>query len=683
MAAPLAQASAGAPLALLSPGGLWLLALLGPLVLLYILKIKRSRRRVPSTWLWAAAQRDLMARAPFRKLVAQLPLVLQALALALLALALARPASRGRELTGDHVAIIIDASASMSAAARGPAGEPTTRIELAKQLARDLLSGLSPGSDALILEAGRDARLVAALDRDLVRLRAAIDPIAARDVEGDLGAAVALGVDRLRQLGGARRVVVITDGNLARPASLRGVSLPLEVITVGEPVDNAAIVRVDVRSGSEAAAGASGERQEGREEVQAFLVVANFGAQPRDVYVTMRQDSALDVLSSRRVLVKPGERLPVVLTFRPSPGDYRKGLVFELSPPDAMPLDDVAYGRVPAGDKLPVFLAASGAGRGDPGAGGPPGAASGGSAWLERALASDPMTSVTSGSLADLLGAPGLDPDTFVVIDGACPPDPPGGDLLIVNPPPGRCSGTLVGQALERPALTSWDTADPRLRFLTLDGVHLRSASSLTPEAAAQALIRAQEGTIATDISTSSRTGTLLGFDVGESDWPLKASFVLFVRNLLEQARAHRAHGITGPARTGEPLRVSVPATARDLQAIGPAGERLDVAQRAGVAVIAETPRAGLYRLAWQGPQAGSVVVPANLTSVAESDLTPRPLLAEGGGEVAVSSAAGQPDAHVEWTWLLALAALAFVVVDVWYFTRAPRPLRGGDSPAG
>ncbi|WP_437288662.1 VWA domain-containing protein [Sorangium sp. So ce406] len=689
MAAPLAQASAGSPLSLLAPGGLWLLALLGPLVLLYILKIKRSRRRVPSTWLWAAAQRDLMARAPFRRLIAQLPLVLQALALALLALALARPASRGRAFTGDHVAIILDTSASMSAAARSPSGEATTRIELGKRLARDLLSGLTPGSDALILEAGRDARLVAALDRDLVRLKAAVDTVAAREVEGDLGAAVALAVDRLRQLGGARRIVVITDGNLARPAALRGVSLPLEVITVGAPVDNAAIVRVDVRSGSGAASasgasGADAPRPDDREEVQAFLVVANLGAQPRDLYVTMRQDNASDVLSSRRVLVKPGERLPVVLTFRPSPGDYRKGLLFELSPRDAMPIDDVAYGRVPAGDKLPVFLASGGGGQGAPGQGGPTGAtASSGSPWLARALASDPMTSVTSGSLAELLGAPALDPDTFVVVDGACPPDVPGGDLLLVNPPPGRCFGTVVGPTLEQPTLTSWDTADPRLRFLTLDGVHLRAASSLEPESATRTLIRAQEGTVATDISTASRTGTLLGFDVGESDWPLKASFVLFVRNLLEQARAHRAHGITGPARTGEPLRMSVPATARDLQAIGPAGERLDVAQRGGVAVIAETPRAGFYRLSWQGPQAGSVLVPANLTSVAESDLTPRPLVAEGGGEVAVSSASSEPDAHTEWTWLLALAALAFVVFDVWYFTRVPRRVQGHDTPVG
>ena len=674
--APLAQAGAAAAAAsfeLLRAGGLWLLALLAPLVLLYILKVQRSRRRVASTWLWAAAQRDLMARAPWKRLIAQIPLLLQALALILLAFALARPATRGRELTGDHVAIVIDASASMSAAARGKRGEGTTRIELAREVARDLLSALTPGSDALLLEAGRDARVVAPLDRDLVRVRAALDHVAARDVEGDLGAAIALAVDRLRQLGGARRILVLTDGNLARPAALQGAALPLEVITIGEPAENAAIVRVDVRAGYD---GGSPPRAglrprapgtdptEPREQVQGFLVVANFGARPRDLYVTMRQDNASDVLASRRVLVPPGERTPVELTFHPAPGDYRKGLVFEISPGDAMPVDDIAYARVPAGDKLPVFLASAA-----------------GSPWIERAIASDPMTTLTSGTLAALGASTAIDLETFVVIDGACPPSPPGGDLLIVNPPPGRCAGTLVGQTLERPILTSWETADARMRFLSLDGVHINRASALKPEGATQELIRTQEGTVATDISTGSRTGTLLGFDVGDSDWPLKASFVLFVRNLLEQARAHRAHGVTGPARAGEPMRVAVPATAQELEVIGPGGEKIDASLRGGLAVVAGTTRAGFYRLAWKGPQAGSLIVPVSLTSAAESDLTPRPL-ETGGGEVKVTGAGAQPDAHQEWTWVLALVALSFIVFDVWYYTRPPRPRPRGIQPA-
>lgn len=660
MGAPFAQSAgaAGAALELLKPAGLGLLALLAPLIVLYILKIKRSRRRVASTWLWAAAQRDLMARAPFKRLIAQIPLILQALALILLALALARPATRGRELTGDHVAIVIDASASMSAATRVAPGEPAaTRMDAARRVARDLVSALTPGSDAMILEAGRDARVVAPLDRDLVRIKGAIDRVAARDVEGDLGAAVALAVDRLRQLGGTRRIVVLTDGNLARPGSLQGVSLPVEVITVGDAADNAGIIRVDVRSGTEPGAG--------REEVQAFLVLANFGQAPRDLYVTMRQENASDVLASRRVLVQPGERLPVVLTFHPTPGDYRKGLLFELSPRDALPVDDTAFGRVPAGDKLPAFLASA--------------APAGGSPWIERAIASDPQTTLTAGTLAEL-DAARVDLDTFVVIDGACPPSPPGGDLLIVNPPPGKCFGTVVGQALEHPIVTSWESSDARMRFLSLDGVHLSKARALKPEGPTQELVRTQEGVVVTDISSGSRTGTLLGFDVGDTDWPLKASFVLFVRNLLEQARAHRAHGVTGPARAGEPMRVAVPASAQNLEVLGPDGKQHEASLRGGLAVVADTPSTGLYRLAWQGPQAGSVVVPVNLTSAAESDLTPRPL--EVGGEVAVTAAGKEPEGHTEWSWVLALCAFAFVMVDVWYFTRAPRVRSPVGGPA-
>src|SRR4029079_2186213 len=114
-----------------------------------------------------------------------------------------------------------------------------------------------------------------------------------------------------------------------------------------------------------------------------------FGRRPREVYATMRQQNASDVLASRRFSLQPGERLPVTLTFHPSIGDYRKGLVFEISPPDAMPVDDVAFGRVPAGDTLPAFLA-------------------GNSPWLERAIASDPMVDLRTGAAGDLVNNPAI-----------------------------------------------------------------------------------------------------------------------------------------------------------------------------------------------------------------------------------------------------------------------------------
>ncbi len=631
---------------LLAPKGLWLLGLLAPLVVLYILKIKREKKRVASTWLWAAAQRDLLARSPFKKLVAEVPLLLEALAVIALALALARPATRGGGLAGEHVAIVIDTSASMSALSADGTGKPVPRIELARRAAKDLLLSLGPGADAMVFEAARETRILAPLDRDLLRVQRSFEKLEARDVEGDLGAAVALAIDRLRQLSGARRIVVFTDGNLAHPESLGAPALPIEIVRVGSPVENTAIVRVDVRSGNDAAT--SGE------QVQAFLLVANFGRSPRELFVTMRENNATDVLASRRVLVQPGERLPVVLTFHPTRGDYDKGLVFDLAPHDAMPVDDVAYGRVPAGDRLPAFLAGASP-----------------SPWLERALVSDAMVDLKKGTVGDL-GAAAIDQGTLVVVDAACPNDPPGGDLLVVHPPAGRCFGSEIGKVLEQPIITSWENGDPRLRFLTLDGLHVAHGNRLSPEGAAQELVRTQDGAIATDGSTPARTVTLLGFDVGDSDWPLKASYVLFMRNVIELARAHRAHGVTGPARAGEPMRVSIPPGATEVKATGPRGEPIEVSLRGGIAILPDIARAGFYQVSWQGAHPGSVLVPANLTSTAESDLTPRAIATTHGVSL-LAAADAKPEAHTEWSWLLALFALALVVADVAYVTRSPR----------
>lgn len=649
------MASKGAPIELMAPAGLGLLALIIPLIALYILKTQRSRRRVGSIWLWTAAQRDLRAQAPWRRLVLKLPLVLQALAIAALAVGLSRPATRGRGITGDHVAIVIDTSASMSAASRTRDGEETTRIELAKAAARDVLASLTPGSDALVLDAGRDAQLASPLDRDFLRVRAAIDRVAARDVEGDLGAALAIAVDRLRLLGGARRVVVITDNNLAHPiGGLAAASiLPIEVITVGTPIDNVAIVRVDVRSVADPALGA--------EEVQAFLVLENFGRSPREVYVTMREDNASDVLASRRLALPPLERVPVPLAFNPSRGDHGKGLIFEIAPHDSMAVDDVAYAKVPDGDRLPVFLA-------------------GASPWLERALASDPMVDLRRGSVADIAGNnASIAPDTFVVVDGACPTTPVGGDLLIVRAPPGTCHGARVGATVEHPEITSWDDADLRMRFLTLADVHVARANVIEPESGARPLITTRLGAIAADISTADRAGSLVGFDVGDSDWPLKTSFVLFVRNVVEQARARRIRGLVGAVRAGDPIRMAVPRSATRMGATGPRGEAVEIAQRDGIAVIPNETRAGFYRITWEGPQTGTMSVPSNLTSAAESDLRSSALSAGPPAMAAISSAI--PEAHTEWSWCLATLALAFIGLDVWFWSRIPRRVAADAEP--
>ena len=630
------------PWELRNPTGLWLLALLAPLIVLYILKVKRQRLRIASTWLWAEARRDLMAKSPFRRLILQVPLVLQILALLLLALGLAQLSSRGQSIVGDHVAIILDTSASM--AAREPGGK--SRMELARERAQQIIEQLEPGSSVTIIEAGKHARVLSPLDRDRRRLSAAIERARATDIEGKLGPALALAVDRFRQLGGERRIIVITDGASDEPDAPQ-VALPVDRVVVGQALPNAGIVRIDVRSGMDATRNV--------EQAQVFTMVANYGDQARDLYVTLRQRNVDAPLASRRITVAPGKRSPVVLSFEPEPGDAGMGLVVELSPPDALTADDRGYARVPMGRKLPVVIAPAKA-----------------SPWVQRALLADSEVDLYGTSLAEL-SQQKVERGALVVVEGACPSDLPGGEVLLLNPPAGPCGRAIVGQQLERPLITSWAESDQRFRFLTLDGIHVEKAHAIDTEGPLDPLVRAREGTLISDISTPSRGGTLVAFDVGESNWPLRASFVLFIRNVLERARARRARGTTGHTTTGVPLRLQTPTDVSEVLLEGPQGKESKVPARTGLAVLPEVRHAGFYHVSWQGAQPGSELVAANLTSNQESDLRPR-AQKQMGTASAVSNL--DPEGALStWTWLLAAIALLLIAADAWWLSRRPKPL--------
>ncbi|NOU34327.1 MAG: VWA domain-containing protein [Polyangiaceae bacterium] len=624
-----------------NPKGLFLLLLAIPIVLLYVLKVRRERRVVGSTWLWAEARRDLTARHPWKRLRAEVPLALQLLGLLGLALAFAEPALRGRGSSGRTVGIVIDTSASM-----GVREGDATRIDLGKRAAHDTVDRLPPGGTAFLVEAGREPKFTLAKETDTRRLHQAIDRIAATEEEGDLAGALAIAADRLRSEPDAE-LVLVTDGALAKETPLVAQGVPVRIVKVGARSDNAGIVAVDTQADGSAA---------GSAKVQTFALVHNFGAVARDVYVTASLEDAEAPVASRRVLLAPGVATPVVLGFQAGPTDGGKGIVVRISGSDALAADDVAYGRVPMGARLPVVFAGDQAG-----------------SWARRALAADGSIALQELSLAQLFRV-NVDPEALVVAEGACPEsgasEAPGLDWLVFLGPGATqtsCSGVRFGPSVENPRVTSWDRADGRLRFLTLDGLHLRRARTLV---SSTALMRAEEGVIAADAGVPGRMVTVVGFDPAESDWPLRASFVLFMRNVVELARAHRAQGTTAPGRTGEPLRVPVPTSTTQVLGSGPGLDDRAFVVRGGLATIPAMARAGVYHFRWTAPRTGAVVVPVNLVSAAESDVAPR--------DVTVTTTAGgaatkAPTRGAGIELYLAALALLVLLTDYWYFTRAAR----------
>jgi hypothetical protein len=209
--------------------------------------------------------------------------------------------------------------------------------------------------------------------------------------------------------------------------------------------------------------------------------------------------------------------------------------------------------------------------------------------------------------------------------------------------------------------------------------VHIARSLALDAHGAGATLVRSSSTTLVADASLQGRTVTVVGFDPGDSDWPLKASFVLFVRNVVELARLHRAQGAAGPARTGDPARVSVPDGTTRVLVDGPGLPEREMTAKDGVAILPPLDRAGLYHVRWNDPHVGSALIAANLTSARESDVRARPVpIAGAPAATTTTNAAHVLDAHSEWiTWFALLAALA-IAADVYWTTRQPRVRHAG-----
>src|SRR5687767_8447342 len=145
----------------LSPLAFAVFALSLPLVLLYFLKVRRRERRVPSLLLWGSELRDREASAFFQRLQRDPLLILQVLALLMLSAALARPAMTVMGIGAQKVVVVLDTSASMKARDVSP-----SRFDVAKSEAASLVGRLGEGAEVMVIEAGVQPRVVAALGRD-------------------------------------------------------------------------------------------------------------------------------------------------------------------------------------------------------------------------------------------------------------------------------------------------------------------------------------------------------------------------------------------------------------------------------------------------------------------------------------------------------------------------------------
>jgi hypothetical protein len=562
-----------------------------------------------------------------------------------------RAASRGRT-----VALVIDQSASMQAEDGAPlpgevaaaVGAKRTRLEEAKRAAAELVRGLGDDDEAIVI--GLDARPTprTGLGADARELLAAIDALEAIDAPADLEGAMRVAADALR---GRRNptIVLLSDGGyddatIARAMAPAAKAADLRYRPVGgaRPVENAAITAFAVR------------RYRANQTAYEVLVEArSFAAKPLAARLELVQDG--DVVETEHLTLQPGQT--VTRRYPDLAGEGSRlearlvadgGAAAQRAPLDGLPVDDRAFAVLPPRKKPRVLLVTKG------------------NLFLEGALYLDEslrFDTIAPSTYDDAVASK----YEAVILDGFVPPSPPSVHALYIDPR-GDGSPFPVRGEIRDPLVTELAVEHPLARWLALKDLNITRASrfQLAPGDVAVASSLRQPIIAARD--RDGRKVVALGFDLRQSDLPLRVAFPILLVNTIEWFTGSDG-GLVASFPTGRPIRLVAPAGAKELSVRDPAGVTVRAPVVEGRApYLAE--RAGFLEVSATGARTerGSLVA-ANLTSPDESRAALRPTLVVDGRTLAAPERGAVGVPRTLWP-LLVFAALALLLVEWWTYNR-------------
>jgi hypothetical protein len=620
----------GLPLATLIQIG----ALVGSaVVVFYILKLRRRPVAVPFSKIWQRILRDKEATSLFSQLKRLLSLLLQLALVALLLLALGDPRAAANLIEGRNIVVLIDASASMQATDVVP-----SRIGAAKERVRGMVRGLSGSDRMLIAQMDAAATPLSTMTSEVAELEAAVAAVKATDASADFPRALRFAADTLRGLP-SPEIIVVSDGALGEAADSFGPvhlgDIKLSYLPVGERARNVAITGFSVR-----------RYPLDKSRYEVMLEVTNTSEEALDVELSLLGDGQLTDLT--RLRLNPKEKLP---RFYPNLSGASKTLEAKLALADGshddLPADDHAYALLPERRRARVQMVTSG------------------NMFLEAALLLDEYLDVKT---VDPSRYPAQGVFDVTIFDGVAPTVAPGsGSLLYLNP-----TGTNVPFEVGKEVLDDdknyhlgfdeLDAKNPLLRYTAMSDVNIARAHVLKGAKEDKVVARSYKGPLLIQGRRAGVKFVALGFDVRESDLPLRVAWPLFLLNTINDFVEEDTSYISS-FRTGTVWNIPAASGAETATLELPGGEKRVVPVKDGRAVFLGQ-QAGFYKISTGASAEETSMFAANLSDPQESAIRPAEKLTVDGR---AAGAVGEFKIGVRREmWIYLLVAVLLVTTLEW-----------------
>lgn len=644
---------------LLSPSWLYLLAVAAPVIAFYLFRPKRRERKLPTTLFWRQVLKERSERPSIRRLRQLLSLLLLLLFLALVVFAASKPLWQSKENTGNDAVIVIDTSASMGVKEGG-----STRLDLAKEEAREILQGLPAGAQAALISLGPSPRVVVPKTQDVPLLLRGLDGLTTTSGSSQFRAALELAADLAAGQKPAATIYLLSDGGGVPETETRALDAPVIFLPVGEEEENLGLTHFVIRRHPTA-----------DRDYEVLLTVHNDGPKAAVAKVELYQDGSL--LNALPLTIEAkGDKTEVFTQTLAGGGVLEARLVNQTRDgQDLLADDNVAYAFVPERPKAQVALVS----------------ASGGF-FLKTALLSNPAIEAFELAPAEWPGVTQSEYDVvifhryvpttlpsipYIIFDNEPGPGAPLGPASGPTSGPssaptggGAPSGTLDGVARGPAVVTGEDAAPkvglidyrhPVLDHVGLDGITIAGARIVARPDWGKIIVDGQRGPLVIAGEREGVRAIYCAFDPNDSDLPFRVGFLNFLANTVNWLWGPGADPADYVARPGDRVPPALVAGGLDALRVRLAGETQDAPARR---FRAERP--GVYELIENGEAVGVFVV--SLGDPRESRITP--VKALGLGEKPYQALTGALAAlGRDLWWPLALVALLFVALE-WFLYR-------------
>ena len=606
-----------------APWAFAFLALVPLVLLLHSLRLRRREVRISAVYLWEELLRERRSTLGMSKLLRSLLLLLQILGIALLTFGLADPFALLPSTKEGHIVLVLDASASMRSLSKGE-----ERFAQARELALDLVQRLHPKSEMAIIYANSHPSLKVPFTADRTLLRQALESLSATDEPGDLPKAVQLG----RSLMGRERtgeVLVISDDSDPHLSDLTAGDAPVRTLQVTGGERNVGITRFEVRP-----------RVNRPGDYEILVNVANFSRQPEsfDLGLSLNRKT----LRRTHYTFEAGERQTLIFPYT-GPANGVAEAVLELN--DDLSVDNRA--ATVLSDRLPIWILL----------------VSQGNYFLENLLASHANASV---NVVDSISPSSFEQQVLgnhiVILDGLEPPPLHFGNFLLINTSAPNLPITVKGTA-DAPPVVDWDPTDPILRSVQLRDLQVRQAQVVEVGEGVKPLLYANGSPIISSVDTGHLRAVHLGFDLLESDLPLRVAFPVLMSNILEWLSPQHGTFVSHQVQAGTPYRIDLEALTTEVSLRKPSGDWIKVPVTENPLVLRDTSEVGIYTVK-VGKKTQRFAV--NLVSQAESDILPKPVERRADSLLVAGSSAQEPVKQPLWPYFVVFA-FGLTLVE-WYF---------------